>query len=206
MQVCKKCGGSFEPSSRFVNFCSNQCLYGRTFSERAIERKSISQKNYLASLSADEFLQYKTRLNSDDDRKLKSRQTYHKKLMSCNFIDLGWDSKRKRIILEQNSCCVDCGISEWKGVTISLEVDHIDGNNLNNERSNLKAICPNCHSITETWRGRNKPIKNGENKVTDEVLIENIRNTNNIRQALLLSGLVAKGDNYARAKKLSENS
>lgn len=43
--------------------------------------------------------------------------------------------------------CVLCGISnEWNGSKITLEVDHIDGNWLNNLISNLRFLCPNCHS------------------------------------------------------------
>ncbi len=67
---------------------------------------------------------------------------------------------------------------------------------------NLEGLCPNCHSITDTWRGRNKPSKNGVNIVTDEFLLQCLTETNNIRQGLLKAGLSAKGNNYARAKKL----
>jgi Zn finger protein HypA/HybF involved in hydrogenase expression len=52
--------------------------------------------------------------------------------------------------------CFECGISEWRGFQIPLEVDHIDGNAGNNNFNNLRLICPNCHSITATWKGRNK--------------------------------------------------
>lgn len=52
--------------------------------------------------------------------------------------------------------CENCSIDEWLGNKISLELDHIDGNNHNNRIENLKLLCPNCHSQTPTWRGRNK--------------------------------------------------
>lgn len=47
-----------------------------------------------------------------------------------------------------------CGISDWKGKSITLELEHIDGDRYNNNLSNLKLLCPNCHSQTQTWRGR----------------------------------------------------
>lgn len=57
--------------------------------------------------------------------------------------------------------CAQCGCTgEWQGGVISLEVDHIDGDNSNNELSNLRYLCPNCHALTETYRGRNKALKN----------------------------------------------
>ena len=52
--------------------------------------------------------------------------------------------------------CANCGISEWMGQRICLEVDHIDGNPRHNAVKNLRLLCPNCHSITDTWRGRNQ--------------------------------------------------
>lgn len=56
--------------------------------------------------------------------------------------------------------CVNCGCDgSWQGGTISLEIDHIDGDNTNNELSNLRYLCPNCHALTETYRGRNIPLK-----------------------------------------------
>ena len=52
-------------------------------------------------------------------------------------------------------CCI-CGISDWNGKKIVLELEHNDGNSDNNDISNLSLICPNCHSQTDTYKGRNK--------------------------------------------------
>ena len=57
--------------------------------------------------------------------------------------------------------CSECGISnEWNGKLLSLQLDHIDGNSDNNLLDNLRLLCPNCHSQTETYcRGYNKKTK-----------------------------------------------
>lgn len=56
--------------------------------------------------------------------------------------------------------CVNCGCDgHWQGGEISLEIDHIDGDNSNNELTNLRYLCPNCHALTETYRGKNKALK-----------------------------------------------
>lgn len=63
---------------------------------------------------------------------------------------------RKTLIWKFGHKCFECGLTEWQGHPIPLEVDHIDGDAGNNEYSNLRVICPNCHGITPTWKGRNK--------------------------------------------------
>lgn len=103
---------------------------------------------------------------------------------------------KKNVIDKKGYKCETCGISEWQTQAICLELDHIDGNNKNNEIPNLRLLCPNCHSQTLTFRGKNI---NGFLKITDEELIKALEETNNIRQALLKVGLTPKGANYKRA-------
>lgn len=52
--------------------------------------------------------------------------------------------------------CSFCGISEWNNIPITLEVEHIDGNSEDSSPSNVCLICPNCHSQTSTYKGKNK--------------------------------------------------
>ncbi len=65
----------------------------------------------------------------------------------------------KRYLFEkfQEKCCL-CGWNKKHPITNKppLEVNHIDGNALNNSESNLELLCSNCHSLTETFRNLNK--------------------------------------------------
>jgi hypothetical protein len=60
--------------------------------------------------------------------------------------------------------CGKCGWNEKNPVTnkAPLEVNHIDGNSNNNLEENLEIICPNCHSLTPTWKALNKGKGNKE--------------------------------------------
>ena len=71
----------------------------------------------------------------------------------------GVSSYIRRYLLEtQGEQCSICNWQEKNTVTgkVPLEVDHIDGNYRHNSPENVRLICPNCHSLTPTFRGLNK--------------------------------------------------
>jgi hypothetical protein len=65
---------------------------------------------------------------------------------------------KKRLLkegLKENKCDI-CGITEWNNKELSMQLDHIDGDSHNHKFDNLRMVCPNCHSQTHTYCGKNK--------------------------------------------------
>lgn len=67
-------------------------------------------------------------------------------------------SVRKKVIKEQliPYKCGICDMVEWNGKQLSLHLDHINGSNWDHRLENLRFLCPNCHSQTNTYAGKNK--------------------------------------------------
>lgn len=64
-------------------------------------------------------------------------------------------AKKRRLLREEGRKCSVCENTTWLGQPIPIAIDHIDGNPDNNERQNLRLICPNCHAQTATFSGKN---------------------------------------------------
>ena len=198
MKNCKKCGNEFEPQKGLVDYCSLTCRNSRTWTEEGKQRLSETMKN-----------SEKVKLNAIKTKDIwleineRRREKHVKKILESNYDDLSFNSLRYRILFEQDNKCNSCGLSEWLNEPLILELEHKDGNHFNNERSNLEMICPNCHSLTNTWRGRNKTNK--RLKISDEELFNSLlKNDWNMRQSLIEVGLAAKGGNYNRCHKLKK--
>jgi hypothetical protein len=75
-----------------------------------------------------------------------------------NKYPIGSHKLRLRLLKEnilQHKCSC-CALEKWLDKPIPLELEHKDGNHENNQLSNLCLLCPNCHTLTPTYRGKNK--------------------------------------------------
>ncbi len=87
------------------------------------------------------------------DRVRTALQQYLNNEKPISSSDLG---RRLRMsgLLDYVCCC--CGLVEWQGKPLALHLDHVNGNSQDNHLENLRFMCPNCHSQTATYAGRNK--------------------------------------------------
>ena len=191
---CPKCGDEFTPTTKHgytTKTCSRSC---------ASTKPARSESNKLRSEA--NKMWYKNNTDLARTRQLQAIQTCKEKrknkIEHGDFYTLSGELKREKILFEQNQKCDICGCDqEWNSMPLKFQLDHINGDRINNTRENLRMICPNCHTQTPTYGI--KAIC-----VSDEVLIESLLTSPSLYTGLLNAGLQPTGGNYKRARILLE--
>ena len=150
MKQCPKCNAEHEKPGIF---CSRKCANSRTWSDEAKKQKGTTLKKFIQ----DNPMWHERRIATDEAR----LETLKKTLFAKNharFLD-GTIAARvsiKRWLIETcGEVCSICNMQpEWHGKFLSLQVDHINGINNDNRSENLRLVCPNCHSQTDTFAGK----------------------------------------------------
>lgn len=155
--ICENCSGVHDGSYASGRFCSVECSRG--FSTKA-KRLEINAKISAKTKGRPSARVYVTGYKRSPETVAKMRGAYKQRLTPKSFEESSQHEKKKRILAEQDFKCRRCGISDWQGEQITLELEHIDGNNKNDLRDNLECLCPNCHSLTSTWRTARGTIPN----------------------------------------------
>ena len=110
--------------------------------------------------------------------------------------------KKKNLIEYKCQLCNNSGL--WLNQKLTLQLDHINGNSTDQRLENLRFLCPNCHSQTDTFCAKNKKYSSTK-KIKDDVLIDMYHKCKgNINQTLKNLG-IDNGRNYSRLYKLIES-
>ena len=88
---------------------------------------------------------------------------------------------------------------EWMEEKLTLQLDHINGEKTDHRLENLRWLCPNCHSQTETYGSKNSKK---QKSISDEEIVSALKQTDKISSALKLLGIY-NGRNYYRVYKLA---
>ena len=85
------------------------------------------------------------------------KSTEHKKKFFSGLLKkIDRPTARKYLAEENGYKCEICGVDSWQGKPITLHVDHVNGDPSNDHYTNLRLLCPNCHSQTEFLGAANK--------------------------------------------------
>ena len=152
---CKHCKSVIPYEKRSNLFCNHSC--SASYNNVLKEKKSLGEKQCLVCLTI-----FKPVRNSSGNYCCFECSAEHKvKLRIDEWLNGGKVASKtsiKHYLLEaQKNKCASCGIENiWNNKPIVFDLEHKDGNSDNNVRDNLELICPNCHSQTDTYKGKNK--------------------------------------------------
>lgn len=167
--VCKNCKRKFLGWQRKSKFCSRSCAAFYNNKHRKIGRKKqkISSEEKFKCVKL-----YKSGHTYQSLRKILKwgfgrihrcliQEGVHIRTPHKKWKDIkSKQSRRRKLILERGKKCEWCKLKKWMDKPILLDMHHINANTRNNNKKNLLLLCPNCHSLTNSYRGRkNKEIK-----------------------------------------------
>lgn len=154
-KLCKYCNIKISYSKRENLYCSSSCSasFNNKFRKQPLDQCLVC--NNFTKRKKSLFCSPKCKKNHDFLRKIRNW---------CLGNDI-YDGKKikkptviKRLVITMNGyVCDPCGLSSlYNGKRLTLELDHINGDATNNNKDNVRLLCPNCHSLTPTFKGKNK--------------------------------------------------
>ena len=147
---CLYCSKDIEYENRTNKFCNKTC--SATYNNLKRDKKIV----YCLSCGSQTSIRNKyCSIKCQHD---------HKRQEAVNNKTAGHVAVKTHLIYLYGTKCMECGWDKINPYTnkVPIELEHIDGNSENNVLSNLKLLCPNCHSLTPTYKALNKG--NGRHK------------------------------------------
>ena len=139
------------PKSYFIEVCKRSNSMAKAAAELNIHFNTLKRLAILYDC-------YQPNQGLKGGNKITPAKVNLNKILSGEYPHFQTYKLKNRILKEgllENKCAI-CGIKEWNNKLLNMELDHIDGNRVNHELINLRLLCPNCHSQTDTYRSKNK--------------------------------------------------
>jgi len=139
------------------NFCSHSCSAQSNNRRRRIPIFCVfCGKELLASGKQKKYCNHKCQFLSQNHKRIKSWKDGIISGLTKNGVVTPF--VKNYLTSKRGDKCERCGWSEINPSTgkVPIEANHIDGNWQNNTEENIELICPNCHSLTSTYRSLNK--------------------------------------------------
>jgi len=162
--ICEFCGKEIDGNYGSGRFCDKKCASAFSTKDKRDEislkvSKALKGRKPAHNSGFKKGGEWVGRKFGPDDR-IKAvricKERREKLYETLSWDDLPKMEKRRRILTAQNGKCLICGLSEWLGKEIGLEIDHINGIHSDDSKDNLRILCPNCHSQTPTYRNRKR--------------------------------------------------
>lgn len=159
-KLCKNCNNKIPYLRRKNVYCSSSCsakVNNKIRKNDRIKVKTCPNCNKLFKKNQRKFCSRKCSnlfiFNTNYNLWSESKLPKNKSNGSKSII-------KKYILLENEYKCFQCGINQYNNKKLTLELDHIDGDGTNDNKNNVRLLCPNCHGLTPTFKGKN--IGNGK--------------------------------------------
>ena len=147
--ICEHCNKEISwenwKKHRRKRFCNKACAYASQSGKHLVPRnnckncgKETLNPSFCSNPCQGEYKKKKTNLKVEQGRCSDPRRI------------------REYLIDKQGRVCQICKRKTWCGESIPLNLDHIDGNSLNNDLKNLRMICCNCDAQTDTYKIKNR--------------------------------------------------
>jgi hypothetical protein len=160
---CKGCNADLPYEKKYNKFCNQSCAatFNNPFKKVIQERKNAAKSKVTKDCASCGIVMENVRYT----RKYCCHRcsANHRQQVVFDQIEIGDKNLppknyKNYLISQRGNKCEDCG---WDKVNTKtgncpIELEHIDGNSGNNSIENLKLLCPNCHSLTSTYKNSNR--------------------------------------------------
>ena len=163
---CEICGNEYTinisdrnfNAGRYRKTCSDECAKKLTAknSNKNIEKRICLNCGQSLNKNATKYCSFKCQQEFEQKEYIQRWKDGLETGMSGKY---GISDRIRRYFFDKYDCkCQKCGWGEENPIThkVPLQIHHIDGDCLNNKEDNLQLLCPNCHSLTETFGNLNK--------------------------------------------------